>query len=137
MRAIDAKILDELEMLYGDKDCFYPLHDWFGAAEVHWTNLGRLFTVADYAKKHDPSVAEKIATYSKRTVELFRQTKDHASAWDSQEKEKHRRAGATEDYAEASDESLGVLSTWTASQEKLRCTILEFMEFLYSVVSEP
>ena len=51
MRAIDAKILDELGMRYGDENCFAPLSSWFGTAEVHWTNLKRLFTVADYAKK--------------------------------------------------------------------------------------
>ena len=34
MRAIDAKILEELEMLYGDKDCFASLRDWFGTAET-------------------------------------------------------------------------------------------------------
>ena len=33
MRATDAKALEELEMLYGDKDCFASLHDWFGEAE--------------------------------------------------------------------------------------------------------
>ena len=76
MRAIDAKILDELEMLYGGKDCFYPLREWFGTAEVHWGNLERLFMVADYAKKHNPSVAEKITAYSRRIVDLFHQTKD-------------------------------------------------------------
>lgn len=91
--------------------------------------------VAGYAKEHNPSVAEKIAAYSKRIVELFRQTEDYSSVWDSTEKE-HRRAGTTEDYAVATAESLDILSKWAASQEKLRCTILEFVELLYSVVSE-
>ena len=66
-------------MLYGDKNCFASLRDWFGTVEVYWTNLERLFMVADYAKKQNPSVAEKIATCSKRIVELFHQTKDYAS----------------------------------------------------------
>jgi hypothetical protein len=134
MRAIDAKILDELEMLFGDKDCFYPLHEWFGTAEVHWANLERLFTVADYAKKHNPSVAEKIAAYSRRIVDLFRQTKNYASEWDSEQKEKHKLS--TEDYVEATKEGWDALDKWAVTQEKLRCLILEFVEFLYSVVSE-
>ena len=52
MRAIDTKILEELEMLYGDGDCFAFLHDWFGAAEAHWSNLERLLLVADHTKKN-------------------------------------------------------------------------------------
>jgi hypothetical protein len=78
MRAIDSKILEELEMLYGDKACFARLRDWFGMAEAYWTNLERLFIVAEYAKKHNPSEAKKIDIYSKRIVELFHQTKDYA-----------------------------------------------------------
>ena len=134
MRAIDAKILDELEMLYRDKDCFYPLREWFGTAEVHWTNLERLFIVANYAKKHNPSVAEKITTYGRQIVNLFHQTKDYASGWETEHKEKHRLS--TEDYVKATDESWDALDKWAATQEKLRCLILEFVEFLYSVVSE-
>ncbi len=134
MRAIDAKILDELEMFYGDEVCFYPLRDWFGKAEVYWSNLERLFTVADYAKKNNPSVAEKITSYSRRIVDLFHQTKDHASGWETKHKEKHRLT--TEDYAKATDESWDALDKWTDTQEKLRHTILEFVQFLYSVVSE-
>ena len=134
MRAIDAKILDELEMLYGDKDCFYPLHDWFEAAEKHWANLERLFTVANYAKKHNPSVAEKIATYSRRITELFHQIKDHVREWGTKHKEKHRLS--TEDYAKATDESWNALDKWAATQEEMRCLILEFVKFLYSIVSE-
>jgi len=135
MRAIDAKILEELEMLYGDKDCFVSLRDWFGTAEVYWTNLERLFMVADYAKKLKPSAVEEITTHSKRIVELFQQTKNHASGWDSKRKEKRRLS--TEDYTEATDESWDALDRWTVSQEKLRQAILEFMKFLYSVVSKP
>ena len=128
MRAIDAKILEELDMLYGDKDCFASLHDWFGTAEVYWTNLERLFTVADYAKKTNPSEAEKIATFSKQIVELFHKTKDYASVWDSKHKEKHELS--TADNTEATDESWDVLNKWTVSQEKLRDAILELMELL-------
>ncbi len=128
MRAIDEKILDELEMLYGDKNCFASLHDWFGTAEVYWTNLERLVMVADYAKKHNPSVAEKISTCSKRIIELFHQTKDYASVWDSKHKDKHEFS--TADYTEAMDESWDVLNKWTVSQEKLRNAILELMELL-------
>ena len=134
MRAIDAKILDELEMLYGDKDCFYPLRKWFGTAEAHWANLERLFMVADYAKNHNPSVAVKITAYRRRIVDLFHQTKDYASGWDSEHKEKPRLS--TKDYIEATDESWDALDKWTAIQEKLRYLILEFVKFLYSIVSE-
>jgi hypothetical protein len=134
MRAVDAKILDELEMLYGDKDCFYPLREWFGMAEVHWANLERLFTVADYAKKHNPSVAEQITANSRRIVDLFHQTKDYASGWETKHKAKHRLS--TEDYAEATDESWDALDEWAVTQEKLRRLILEFVKFLHSVVSE-
>ena len=128
MRAIDEKILDELEMLYGDKNCFASIQDWFGTAEVYWTNLERLFRVADYAKKTNPSEAEKIATINKQIVELFQQTKDYASVWDSKHKEKHELS--TADYTEATDESWEVLNNWTVSQEKLRDAILELMELL-------
>ena len=135
MRATDAKTLEELEMLYGDKDCFYPLHDWFGTAEVYWTNLERLFVVADYAKKHNPSVAEQIAANSRRIADLFHQTKDYASGWESKHKEKHRLS--TKDYVEATDESWDALDKWTVTQEKLRRATLEFVRLLHSVVSEP
>ena len=136
MRAIDAKILEELEMLYGDKDCFHPLHNWFGTAEAYWTNLERLFMVADYAKKHNPTVAGKIAAYSKQIVELFHQTKEYASEWDSKRKEKHRSSQETEDFAEATDERLDALNRWTVSQEKLRHVVLGLVGLLYSVASE-
>ena len=128
MRAIDEKILDELEMLYGDKNCFASIHDWFGTAEVYWTNLERLFMVADYAKKTNPSEAEKISTINKQIVELFQQTKDYASVWDSKHKEKHELS--TADYTEAKDESWNALDNWTVSQEKLRDAILELIDFL-------
>ena len=134
MRAIDAKILEELEMLYGDKDCFASIRDWFGTAEAYWTNLERLFVVATYAKKHNPLAVEEITTYSKRIVELFHQTKDYASGWNSKHKENRRLS--TEDYTEATDESWDELDNWTVSQEKLRNEILEFMELLRSVISK-
>ncbi len=108
--------------------------DWFGTAEVYWTNLERLFIVADYAKKHNPSVAGKIASYSRQIVELFHQTKEYASGWNSKHKEKH--TPSTEDYIEATEESWDALDKWTVTQEKLRRAILEFVEFLYSVVFE-
>ena len=135
MRAIDAKILEELEMLYGNKDCFVSLQNWFGAAETYWANLERLFMVADYAKKHIPSAAEEITTYSKRIVELFHQTKNYASEWNFKHKEKRRLS--TEDYTGATDESWDKLDKWTVTQEKLRQEILDFMKLLYSVVSKP
>jgi len=135
MRAIDAKILEELEMLYGDKDCFASLRDWFGTAETHWNNLERLFMVAEYAKKHNPSEFEEITTHSKRIVGLFNQTKNYASVWNSKQKEKRRLS--TKDYAEATDESWDAHDKWTVSQERLRQEILEFMKLLYSIVSKP
>jgi hypothetical protein len=135
MRAVDAKILDELEMLYGDKECFHSLRDWFGTAEVHWNNLERLFMVADYAKKYNPSAAGEITAYSRRITDLFNQTKDYASGWKSKQKKEHRLS--TKDYVEATNESWDALDKWTVTQEKLRCTILEFVKLLYSVVSEP
>ena len=132
MRAIDAKVLEELEMHYGDKDCFASLYDWFGAAETHWTNLERLFMVAEYAKKHNPSEFEKITLHSKRIVALFHQTRNYASAWNS----KHKSRLSTEDYTEATDESWNELDKWTVSQERLRQEILGFMELLYSIVTK-
>ena len=99
MRATDAKTLDELEMLYGDKDCFYPLREWFGTAEVHWANLERLFMVANYAKKKNPSVNEKITTQSKRIENLFHQTKDYASGWETKNKAQNKLS--TKDYVGA------------------------------------
>ncbi len=128
MRAIDAKILEELEMLYGGKDCFASIHDWFGTAEAYWNNLERFLVVADYVKKQNPSAAAKIVAYSERIVELFHQTRNYASVWDSKHKEKHELS--TEDYAEATDESWDVLNNWTVSQEKLRDAILDLMELL-------
>jgi hypothetical protein len=134
MRAIDTKILEELEMLYGDKDCFASLQDWFGDAETYWANLERLFRVADYAKKHNPSAAEEITNYSKRIVELFHQTKNYASGWNSKHKENRRLS--TEDYTEATDENWDKLDKWTVTQEKLRQEIMDYMKLLYSILSK-
>lgn len=134
MRAIDAKTLEEVEMRYGDKDCFYPFREWFGTAETHWTNLNRLFTVADYAKKHNPSVAEKITTDSKRIIDLFHQTKDFAGGWKTEDKGKNRIS--TKNYVEATDESWDALDNWTVTQEKLRRSIVDLARFLHSVISE-
>ena len=135
MRAIDAKVLEELEMLYGDKDCFASLYDWFGAAETHWTNLERLFMVADYAKKHNPSEFEKITLYHKRIVELFHKTKNYACGWNFKHNEKSRLS--TEDYTEATDESWDELDKWTVSQERLRQELLDFIQVFYSVGYKP
>ena len=131
MRAIDAKIIEELEMLYGDKDCFASLQDWFGAAEAYWTNLERIFIIADFTKKHNPDAVKEITAYSKQILELFHQTKNYASGWSSKQKEK--RSLSTEDYEEATNESWDELDKWTVSQEKLRQAILDFMEVLCSV----
>jgi hypothetical protein len=90
--------------------------------------------VADYAKKHNLSAAEEITAYRKRIVELFHQTKNYASGWNSKHKEKRRLS--TEDYTEATDESWDKLDKWTVTQEKLRQEILEFMKLMYSVVSK-
>ena len=127
MRAIDAKILEELDMLYGDKDCFASIDNWSGTAKAYWTNLKRLFMVADNAKKQNPSIAEKIAENSKRIVDLFHQTRDYASVYDSMRKEKSKLP--TEDYSEVTNESWEALNKLTISQEKLRLAILELIEF--------
>jgi hypothetical protein len=135
MRAIDAKIIEELEMLYGDKDSLASLQDWFGSADVYWTNLERLFIIADYAKKHNPSSVKEITINSKQIVELFQQTKNYASGWSSKQKDKHSLS--TEDYTEATNESWDQLDKWTISQEKLRQSILDFIELLKSVEIKP
>lgn len=134
MRATDAKTLEEMEMRYGDKYCFYPFREWFGTTETHWTNLQSIFMVAEYAKEHNPSVSEKITTDSERIVDLFHQTKDFATWWGAEHKEENKLS--TKDYVEATDESWDALDSWTVTQEKLRCSILEFVRFLYSIVSE-
>ncbi len=135
MRATDAKALEELEMLYGDRDCFASLHDWFGDAENYWNTLNRLLTIADYTKKHNPATAKKITALSKMVIELFQQTKNYASGWNS--KESQINEPSTKDYSKATDESWDNLDEWTASQEKLRQKILDLIELLYSLGSQP
>jgi hypothetical protein len=134
LRAIDAKVLEELDMLYGDKDCFTSLHDWFGDAKAYWTDLERLLIVADYAKKHHPSCVEEITRYSKRILELFNQTKEYTASWSSKYNKKSTLS--TEDYTDATDQSWTELEAWTVSQERLRQEILDFIEFLYSIDSQ-
>lgn len=135
MRAIDAKILEELEMLYGDKDCFASLHNWFGNAEVYWNNLKRLLKVADNTKKDKPSTVEEINLYTTQIDELFHRTKNYASKWNSKNKEKSNVS--TKDYTQATNESWDRLDDWTVTQEKLRQEILEFIEVLNSIASKP
>jgi hypothetical protein len=132
MRAIDAKILEELEMLYGDKNCLASLQDWFGTAEAYWINLEQLFSIADYAEKHNPDAVEEISNYRKQIVELFHKTKNYARGWSTNQKEKHSLS--TADYTEATNESWDQLDNWTFSQEKLRQLILDFMDLLKSVL---
>jgi hypothetical protein len=135
MRATDAKALEELEMLYGDRDCFASLHDWFGDAENYWNKLKQLLMIADYTKKHNPATAQKITALSKTLVELFQQTKNHASSWTSEDAQTSNPS--TDEYAEATNESWDNLDKWTGSQEKLRQKILDLIELLYSSDSEP
>ena len=88
MRAVDAKVLEELEMLYVDKDCFASLHNWFGIAETYWTNLERLLLITDQTKKLYPFTIEEITVYNKRIIDLFHQTKNYVVGWDSKQMEK-------------------------------------------------
>lgn len=128
-RAIDEKVLEELEMLYGDKNCFASLHDWFGNAETYWTNLECLFLIADNSKKDNPSVIKEIAVYNKRILDLFYQTKNYVQIWDSNQKLNSKKI-STEDYAEATDKSWDELDQWTVTQEKLRNAIMDLIDFL-------
>jgi hypothetical protein len=134
MRAIDAKILEELDMHYDDKECFASLDSWMENAKTYMINLNRLFLVADHAKQQHPSEANAIADYCKRIVTLFNQTKEYASEWSSKSPEQSRTS--TENYITASEDSWDILDSWTASQEKLRDEILKLVDFLYSVDSE-
>lgn len=128
MRAKDAKVFEELEMLYGDKDYLASLQDWFGNAEAYWVNLEKIFNIADYTKKLNPDAIKEIDNNREQIVELFEQTKLYASGWSAKQKEKHSLS--TEDYSEATNESWDQLEHWTAAQEKLRQTILDFLDFL-------
>jgi hypothetical protein len=134
MRATDAKALEELEMLYGDRDCFASLHDWFGNAENYWNKLKQLLIITDYTKKDNPSAAKRILVLSEIVFELFQQTKNYASGWTS--KDTQLSNPSTEDYTKATDESWDNLDKWTVSQEKLRQQILDLIEFLYSSDSQ-
>jgi hypothetical protein len=134
MRATDEKVLEELEMLYGDRDCFASLHDWFGDAENYWTKLKLLLMIADYTKKHNPAVAKKITALTEMVVDLFQQTKNSASGWTSRDAQVSNPS--TEDYSKATDESWDNLDEWTVSQEKLRQKILDLIELLYSSDSQ-
>ena len=129
MRAADEKVLEELEMLYGDKNCFASLHDWFGNAETYWTNLERLLLIADNSKKDKPSAIKEIAAYNKRILDLFYQTKNYVQVWDSDQKQKNKKI-STEDYTAATNKSWDELDQWTVSQEKLRNAILDLIDFL-------
>ena len=134
MRATDAKALEELEMLYGDRDCFASLHDWFGETENYWKKVKHLLIIADYTKKHNPSTAKKITSLSKMVIELFQQTKNYAIGWNS--KDNPISKPSTEDYTKATDESWDNLDKWTVSQEKLRQKILALIEVLCSSDSQ-
>ena len=130
MRATDAKALEKLEMLYGDRDCFASIHGWFGEAKKYWSELKQLLIIADYTKKHNPSTAKKITALSKILVELFQQTKNYASGWNSQDTKISKPT--TEDYTKATDENWDNLDKWIVFQEKLRQKILDLIELLYS-----
>jgi hypothetical protein len=134
MRATDAKALEELEMLYGDRDCFASLQDWFGEAENYWNTLKRLLIIADYQKKHNLSTAKRITALNKMVVELFQQTKNYSSVWNSKERQINELS--TQDYAKATDESWDNLDKWAVSQEKLRQKILDLIEVLYTSDSQ-
>jgi len=129
MRAVDEKVLEELEMLYGDKNCFASLHDWFGNAETYWTNLERLLLIADNSKKDNPSVIKEITAYNKRILDLFYQTKNCVQVWDSNKKPNSKKI-STEDYSEATEKSWDELDQWTFTQEKLRNAIMDLIDFL-------
>ena len=134
MRATDATVLEELGMLYGDKDCFASLNDWFGDAENYWNSLKHLLIIADYAKKHNHSTAKRTTALSEIVVELFQQTKNYARGWISKDNQISRPS--TEDYATATDESWDEMDKWVDSQEKLRQNILDLIELLYSSDSQ-
>ena len=133
MRATDAKVLEELEMFYGDRDCFASLHDWFGESENYWSKLKHLLSIADYTKKQSIN-RKKITALSKMVVELFQQTKNFASGWTSKGDQISNLS--TEDYTKATDEGWDDLDKWVVSQEKLRQKILDLIELLYSSDSQ-
>ena len=134
MRATDAKALEELEMLYGDKDCFASLHDWFGGAENYWNRLKQLLIIADYTNKNKPSAAKKITALSKIVVELFQQTRNYASDWNS--KDNQISKFFTEDYTNATEANWDEFDKWNDSKEKLREKIIDLIELIYASDSE-
>jgi hypothetical protein len=134
MRATDAKVLEQLEMFYGDRDCFASLHDWFGEAENYWSKLKHLLIIADYTKKHNPSTEKKITALSKMVFELFQQTKNFSSGWTSKGNQISNLS--TEDYTKATDEGWDDLDKWVVSQEELRQKILDLIELLYTSDSQ-
>ena len=78
--------------------------------------------------------AKKISALSKIVVELFEQTKNYASSWDS----KGNKIGkpSTEDYATATDANWDELDKWNDSKEMLRQKILDLIKLIYSSDSE-
>ena len=130
MRATDAKALEKLEMLYGDRDCFASIHGWFGEAKKYWSELKHLLIIADYTKKHNPSTVKRITALTKMVVESFQQTKNYAIDWNS--KDNPISNPSTEDYAKSTDETWDNLDKWNVSQEELRQKILDLIELLYS-----
>ena len=134
MRAIDAKVLEELDMFYGDRDCFASLHDWFGEAENYWNRLKQLLIIADYTTKNKLSAAKKITALSKTVVELLQQTKNYASNWNSKDRQISKLS--TEDYTNATDANWDEFDKWNDSKEKLRQKILDLIELVYSSDSE-
>ncbi|MFZ7138349.1 MAG: hypothetical protein ACOWW1_08020 [archaeon] len=135
MRATDEKILEELDMIYDDKDCFVSLDSWLGNPETYLTNINRLFLVADHTKQQHSSKANAITGYCKQILNLFNQTKQYAREWNSESPEPSPTSA--ENYIKASEESWDTLDQWTTSQEKLRAEIIKLVDFLYSVDSEP
>ena len=134
MRAIDAKILEELDMFYGDRDCFASLNDWFGEAENYWNRLKQLLIISDYTNKHKPSEAKKITALSKIVVELFQQTRNYASDWNSKDNQISKLF--TEDYTNATEANWDEFDKWNDSKEKLREKIIDLIELIYASDSE-
>ena len=134
MRATDAKILEELDMIYDDKDCFVSLDSWLRNPETYMSNINRLFLIADQTKQQHSSESNAITGYCERILKLFNQTKEYAREWNSQSTKQSQTS--TEKYIKASEASWDTLDQWTASQEKLRCEIIKLVDFLYSLDSE-
>jgi hypothetical protein len=134
MRAIDANVLEKLDMFYGDRDCFASLNDWFGEAENYWNRLKQLLIISDYTNKHKPSEAKKITALSKIVVELFQQTRNYASDWNSKDNQISKLF--TEDYTNATEANWDEFDKWNDSKEKLREKIIDLIELIYASDSE-